>query len=280
VKKEINTRKATAFSVGANGVQLAAALALAVLLAAGTEASLPVKGAVVLLALLTALGAAIDIKEALAARRVTQKMDVLDTTIVQMEELNRKLRSQRHDFLNHLQVVYSLMEMKEFDDASGYIEKVYGDIQSVSRVMRTGNPVINALLNAKLTACEQAGIHVVTDFSGTWKDLPIPEWEMCRILSNLIDNAEDALAGQADKQMEILLREDLRGFRFSVTNNGPAIPPGLLEKIFEPGVSTKGEGRGMGLYIVRHTMAGYGGEIRADSAGGKTSFSGFLPRAV
>ncbi|HPJ20901.1 MAG TPA: Spo0B domain-containing protein [Clostridia bacterium] len=72
--------------------------------------------------------------------------------------LNDKLREQRHDFLNHIQVVHSLIEMKHFDEASQYMEKVYDDIQLVGKVMKTRSPAINALLQVKNNSCEKRGI--------------------------------------------------------------------------------------------------------------------------
>ena len=64
---------------------------------------------------------------------------------------------------------------------------------------------------------------------------------------------------------------------FTVANNGPAIPPSMRESIFEPGVSTKGEGRGMGLSIVRQTLQEFGGTIQLEE-GGQTAFTVTVPK--
>ena len=105
----------------------------------------------------------------------------------------------------------------------------------------------------------------------------MPAWEFCRVLSNLIDNAMDALENVANSSLRIMLREDTHGFAFSVANNGPVIPVESMRRIFEPGVSTHGEGRGMGLYIVRSTLQKYGGEIHVTSDEDRTIFSGLVP---
>ena len=44
-------------------------------------------------------------------QKTTVRMDMLEDALEQLEQLNIKLRGQRHDFMNHLQVVYSLMEL-------------------------------------------------------------------------------------------------------------------------------------------------------------------------
>ena len=55
------------------------------------------------------------------------------------------------------------------------------------------------------------------------------------------------------------------------------IPPAIAQRIFEPGVSSRGEGRGMGLYIVRTTVETYGGSISVHSDAAQTTFAGSIP---
>ena len=67
----------------------------------------------VLGAILAGWGAFIDIQDAMQTRKRLRTINDLKTVNDQMNRLNLKLREQRHDFLNHLQVVYSLLEMEE-----------------------------------------------------------------------------------------------------------------------------------------------------------------------
>ena len=113
-----------------------------------------------------------------------------------------------------------------------------------------------------------------------WDALPLPGWEMCRVLSNLVDNAMDALAGAPSPQLWITLAEDVKSYAFEVKNNGPAIPEKHLASIFEPGFSGKGEGRGMGLHIARETMRHAGGDLTVESSDAFTAFRGVLPKSI
>lgn len=274
-RKRVDIRRNALYALIVNSVQIIAVWALAALLFVERNGASALAAAAI--ALIVSLGALLDIREAVAARRKNDQADMLESMVSQMDELNRALRAQRHDFLNHLQVVFSLIEMEEYKEAGDYIERVYGDMQSLSRAMRTDNPAVNALLRAKAAACEEAGVKMEIDAAGSWKNLPMPAWEMCRVFSNLIDNAVDALEGAQDKRLCICLREDLHGFAFSVENNGPMIPPALKKRIFEAGVSSRGAERGMGLFIVKQTLADYGGEISVESDEARTVFSGFVP---
>ena len=282
-QRNLDVKKATIFAIVINAMQVVLVIAVALYLILPPASAMDLtlmRYMVVLAAMVVVWGGIVDIREAFSTRRLLGQLDDMDHTIEAMEGLNNSLRAQRHDFLNHLQVVYSLMEMEEYQEADAYIEKVYGAITSLSRVMRTANPAVNALLRIKVAACEKAGVQVTLNIQSAWRDLPIPGWEMCKVLSNLIDNAIDALQEVMDRRLTLTLTEDLRAFRFSVSNNGPMIPVHSLENIFQPGITSKAAGQGMGLYIVRQTLRRHGGDITAASDAGETVFSGFVPKKI
>lgn len=282
-QKNLEVKKATILAMVVNSLQIlmVGVIVLYMYMTPGDIADLPLARALVAVAAAVVIwGGVIDIHDALDSRKLLQQLDDMDQTIEAQEDLNITLRAQRHDFLNHLQVVYSLIEMKEYKEANDYIERVYGSIASVGKVLRTANPAINALLQVKLGVCEKAGIQVKLDIRSAWKDLSIPGWEMCKVLGNLLDNAIDALQEVSDRRLTLTLTEDLKAFRFSVKNSGPMIPVKLQASIFQPGITTKAAGHGMGLFIVRRTVQEWGGDIRLISDAKETEFSGFIPREV
>lgn len=279
---QFNMKKAAVYSVVINAFQILAMLALAIYVFTD-EFNHVLQDSLgdILILMLTVVviwGAVVDIREAVKTGRMHVQLHGLDETVTQMTDMNHALRAQRHDFLNHLQVVYSLMEMEEFSEAQQYISQVYGDIQDLSRQLKTACAPVNALLRAKTTEAEGKKIRLFVDVKAAWKDLPLPAWEMCRVLSNLIDNAMDALAGKKDAAITVTLKEDVRSFSFSVANNGPMIAAEAAEKIFEAGFSGKGEGRGMGLHICRKTLRQYEGDLTVSSTETETVFSGYVPK--
>ena len=283
--KPVSVRKAINYAIVINALQIALILVMlaAIIIVPEIETSYKLLLTLTITASLVIIwGAVVDIREALHTRKLITQLDDMDDTIDAMSQFNNTLRAQRHDFLNHLQVVYSLIEMEEYGEANDYIEQVYGKITSVSRVMKTANPAVNALLQVKVAACEKAGVQVDVTITSKWETLEstLPDWEMCKVLSNLIDNAVDAMEAvpEGKRRLSITLGENVKQYTFRVENTGEMIPENIREHLFIPGFTTKGDGHGMGLHIVRRTLRDRGGEIEVRSDENTTVFSGFVPK--
>lgn len=206
----------------------------------------------------------------------------VEESIRNLEELNTTLRAQRHDYLNHFQVIYGLMELEEYEEARKYLEPVFKDILRVGKALKTSQPAVNALLQAKLGAAQSSGIEMYLEVHSELKQLPVEPWNLCRVLSNIIDNGIRALKEseqEGERILRVTIREDMEGFCFIIANNGPVIPQQQREKIFRQGFTTKTEqGHGMGLYIVNRIVMEAGGRITLESEEGGTVFEVWLPR--
>lgn len=145
-------------------------------------------------------------------------------------------------------------------------------------MLQTKNAAFNALLSAKDAACKEKGIVLETDIRTGLTELPLPSWELCTVMGNLLNNAMDALNGQPDGRIRLTAYETLDAFILQTANNGPAIPPELRERIFEAEVSTKGPGRGMGLHNAREALAEYGASLTLEE-GPEVTFTVTVPRA-
>jgi len=206
----------------------------------------------------------------------------VEQSLEDLNKLNNTMRAQRHDFLNHLQVVHSLIELGEHDEANAYIDKVYDAIEKVSSSLRTSIPAVNAILEAKRQAAEKKGIDVSIEISSALSEMPVPDWELCKLFGNIIDNSINALSEiDTDENgwLIIELFEDIHSFRFKISNNGPVIPQENWDKIFETGFTTRVRvGEGMGLSICNDIINKYNGKIWVISDEIETVFEGFIPR--
>ncbi len=104
--------------------------------------------------------------------------------------------------------------------------------------------------------------------------------ELNQVWTNLIENAADAMDGEGTLTLRVGSSE--AGLRIEVEDDGPGIPADLLERVFDPFVTTKppGQGTGLGLHRAYRTVTErYGGTLHASSEPGRTCFAVVLPPA-
>jgi two-component system sensor kinase FixL len=102
-----------------------------------------------------------------------------------------------------------------------------------------------------------------------------------QVLMNLIRNALEAMDGQAAPQLTLSTRSTPETVEISVADTGPGLAPSVRERLFQPFVTTKGAGMGIGLSICRKIIEAHGGKLWAeDRAGGGAIFRFALPKGV
>lgn len=236
-----NISKTVVYAIAVNALQILALLVFVVyvfLMDFSWQNRISLRTIAVVGALVAGWGAVLDIQDALLTRRRMRTITELQTVNQQMDALNLKLRAQRHDFLNHLQVVYSLMEMGEYQDATAYLETVYSQLHAVSRVLRTKVTAFNALLQVKNAECERRGIALEMDVRSTLEGIAMPAWELCCVIGNLLDNAMDAAAQAEKPQITLSVTESLRSLPLlsAITARPSRLPcgNGSLSRAFPP----------------------------------------------
>ena len=122
--------------------------------------------------------------------------------------------------------------------------------------------------------------------------------QLRQVIHNLVQNALDAVADRPDGQVELITTTargelgELRAVRLTVIDNGPGFADKVLKRAFEPYVTTKSKGTGLGLAVVKKIADEHGARLRAanvrvgDEADGpitgarvSLSFSNFAPPA-
>lgn len=112
------------------------------------------------------------------------------------------------------------------------------------------------------------------------KHIPMEGWELCKVLSNIIDNGIRGLKQIGEpRRLHIDIAEGLEHYYFYIYNNGPCIRQEDFSQIFKEGYSTKKEeGHGMGLYIVKRILEEVDGVITVEFKESKTCFTITLPK--
>jgi sensor histidine kinase regulating citrate/malate metabolism len=173
------------------------------------------------------------------------------------------------------------MELEEYEEMNSYLRKIHKEFLKTGKAIKTSKPAVNALLAAKSAEADAKGIEFLIEVKSDLKNLNMEDWELCKVLSNLIDNAVQALedSTKEEKRIRINITETPEKYIFDVEDNGPMIPENLREKIFKKGFSTKkGEGHGMGLVIVMEITGKNGGNIDMRSDENETVFTAIFEK--
>jgi signal transduction histidine kinase len=97
-----------------------------------------------------------------------------------------------------------------------------------------------------------------------------------RAFSNLLRNASEAMGGRG--AIDVGVTGDARGMGITIADHGPGIPEALRPRVFEPYFTTKPDGTGLGLALVRQTLEAHRGTITVgETPGGGATFAIVFP---
>lgn len=191
------------------------------------------------------------------------------------------MRANNHDFTNKLHVILGLIQMEMYDEATSYIQNItMVQRETISKVMNCINePAIAALLIGKIARASELNVKFVLREGCYYSsaDISLPSEVLVTVIGNLIENAFESMNDMNyDGQKELLFGMYSKPGALLITadDTGSGISDSNIGRIFENGFSTKGSGRGTGLYQVKNLIEAAGGKINVESQEGiGTSFT-------
>lgn len=184
------------------------------------------------------------------------------------------MRGWRHDYHNHIQTLLALSgnEAKTRE----YLLKLNDDLTQVDTVLKTGNVMVDAILNSKLSLIRSKEIRVNAK-AVVPTELNVSEIDLCVIIGNLLDNAMEACLRQAEEKERFIrvfigvLKEQLY---ISVSNS----VEGGIKKSDKTYFSGKGsEAHGFGLASIDRIAAKYDGYVNRQDEEGVFATEVLLP---
>jgi len=142
------------------------------------------------------------------------------------------------------------------------------------------NELVREVLKLMRSDLLNRGVAVSTDLAPELPPVSGDRVQFQQVLLNLLINACDAMDHHARRGRLIVVRSAPAGsvVEVSVADQGRGVPPAELERIFEPFVTTKPQGLGLGLAVCRTIVTAHGGRIWAtNNAGGGATFHFSLP---
>ena len=139
-------------------------------------------------------------------------------------------------------------------------------VDAFSQYARTPDPAmreldLNALVREVLNLYESLGSQIKLDLADALPRIVGDAAQLRQVIHNLLQNAQDALGETSEPRITIASAVAGGVIRFSVTDNGSGFPEHLMKRAFEPYVTTKTKGTGLGLVIVKKIVEEHGGNV-------------------
>ena len=168
---------------------------------------------------------------------------------------------------------------EEVNKADQIITKLMGYAQLVEgRLAKLNvNETLDAAIMQVFPKGSRFGTRIRREYGIALPPLLAQPEHISEVFVNVIQNAREVLGDNGEIRIKTSYEGDYT-FRVVIEDNGPGIPPDLLESVFEPYHTTKEKGTGLGLAIVRHNTELYGGTVKIESELGKyTRFNLLFP---
>lgn len=214
-------------------------------------------------------------------RIVEYQNDLITKHCDEVQNIYKTMRGWRHDYHNHIQMMLALVDTDQTDDHTesplrAYLLNLNDDLTKVDTLIKTGNVLVDAILNSKLSLIQSKKIAVNVK-AAVPAELKILEVDLCVIIGNLLDNAMEACLKQSeteDRFIRIYIGIFKGQLYISVSNSvGDEI-----KKSGKTYISTKGSDmHGFGLMRVDHIADKYNGYVNRQNEEGVFATEVMLP---
>jgi len=194
-----------------------------------------------------------------ALRRV-----IRDEDLKQQKFYNESLRSTlfelrrfRHDWINNLTVIASMIKMNKTDELRQYVGELIDQCSNRinTQIYDIKNAGLFGILSSKINLAAEKGITVSMNIMGEVEDIPgIKISELCEVIGIFMDNAIEETAS-GDKSISVNIKNGDSFIEISISNSCTTVPD--MQKIYLDGYSSKGPDRGMGLAIAKKILSNY-----------------------
>lgn len=212
--------------------------------------------------------------KAIDRRIAAYQNDLIAKHCDEVENIYRQMRGWRHDYHNHIQAMLAMTDDPE--ELRKYLWMLNDDLTTVDTVLKTGNVMVDAILNSKLSLIKSKNISVNAK-ANVPSELRISEIDLCVIIGNLLDNAMEACLRQKKHEVRFIrvyigiLKKQLY---ICVTNS----MSGEVKRVGKDYLSTKGaDSHGFGIMRIDRIADKYNGYVNRQNEEGAFATEVMLP---
>ena len=161
-------------------------------------------------------------------------------------------------------------------DTMSNVATSFSDFATLPKTQLEKTDIVDATKKA-VEIFEQNNITFKTSGNNIFVKLDKEQW--IRVMTNLIKNSIQAIPHDRDPDILVQISENSKSVKILVSDNGQGVSKSNRDKIFEPKFTTKSDGMGLGLGIVRNIISSHRGKISYKSKSNKgTDFTITLPK--
>lgn len=209
-------------------------------------------------------------------RIAAYQRELIETHYREVENMYRQIRGWRHDYRNHIQMMKVLAANGDMDALKVYLDELDTDLNTVDTVVKTGNPMADAILNSKISLARSRNIPTQVDAHIPVK-LKMSELDLCCIIGNLFDNAMEASMALPEEKRMIRVYMDMKGTQLYISFTN-FIAAKKLSKVGKGFKTSKGEGHGFGLVRIDDIVSRYDGYLSRNSEDGAFTTEILIPQ--
>lgn len=186
----------------------------------------------------------------------------------QYEEIKNiylNMRGWRHDYHNHLQAIKAHLALNQLEQVQSYLLNLEKDLDRIDTYVKSGNLMIDAILNSKVSLAEKHDIKVTCKASVP-EEIIITEIDLCVILGNLLDNAIESCSKLQNEQCFIRIYITILKKQLYISiQNSAKEDLNFEEKNY---ISTKRGNHGLGMKRVKSVVDKYNGFLNLQNEPG------------
>ncbi len=210
-------------------------------------------------------------------RIAAYQRELMETHYAEVENMYRQMRLWRHDFRNHIQAMKAYAAAGDLSSIRRYLDALDTDLATVDTVIKTGNPMTDAILNSKISLAKSKGIQVIADAHIPVK-LRLSEMDLCCILGNLFDNAIEASLKLPEPERRIRVYMDMKGTQLYISFTNLTAGKKLSKMAGRFSSTKKEQGHGLGLVRIDTIVERLEGYLSRNSEDGAFTTEILLPQ--
>lgn len=182
-----------------------------------------------------------------------------------IQELLDEMKASEHEYKNHLNILYCMIQVCKEDElrdrAKKYIGNVFENKNLLNNLSYIENIILKGVLLSKINQAEKNEIICKYKIDSQLEGIALDDSELTVVLSNLFNNAIESASNSEKKYIDIFTTYKNGKYVIEVSNSVSNFTEDMIPSISKIRFSTKGTGRGYGIYNINKIVNKYKGKI-------------------